>query len=212
MTARRNYRELSKSEQQELWKSFQEGNQDAREKLITYNYPLVQSIASRFAFDRQRQDDLVQSGLLGLLHAMERFAPEREVPFGTFAFPYIKDEVLKGLAAMKGCTKYTLQTLRSDIPLKTAAGNTPFSLEEWMENGEYIGFSDENAETVFRAVEDRLALHSATAQLSKKERQLLYCRYVLRKSQTETGEMLSMSQTRISRKEQEILAKLREMI
>lgn len=212
MTDHRNYRELSESEQQDLWKAFRAGKKEASEKLIAYNYPLVQAVASRFAFDRQRREDLVQGGLLGLLHAMERFDPKREVPFGTFAFPYIKDEVLKSLAETKGRTKYALQKIRTDIPMKTAAENTPFSLEEWLENGESTALADKNAEAMFRAVENRMALRSAAKQLRKEERQLLYCRYVLRKSQTETGKILSLSQTRISRKEQEILAKLREMI
>lgn len=212
MTECRNYRELSEEEQKALWKALRNGDKAAGEKLITDHYPLVQAVASRFAFDRQRRDDLVQGGLLGLLHAMERFDPQRGVPFGTFAFPYIKDEVLKSFAAMKGCSKYRLQSLKGDTPLKTAAEDPAFSLEEWMEHGESLAFSDENAAAMFRAVEDRLTLKVALAPLTEKEKQLLYCRYVQRKSQKETGELLALSQTRVSRKEQEILAKLRGMI
>ncbi|MBQ4091805.1 MAG: sigma-70 family RNA polymerase sigma factor [Firmicutes bacterium] len=206
------YRDLSETEQKILWKNFSKGDEKSRQDLIQLNYPLVQAVASRFAFDRSRLDDLFQGGMVGLLDAMARFDPQRGVPFGVYAFPFIKGEVLKCLNEMKGEKKSSFCALERDKPLKEAIKNTSLSLEEWMEKGESLAFADLHAEEMFDTVEDRLALHDAVARLNREEQRLLYCRYVLKKSQVETGKELSLSQTRISRKEQEILAKLRGML
>lgn len=206
------YRDLSEKEQKFLWKNFSKGDEKSRHLLIQLNYPLVVAIASRFAFEGSYRDDLVQGGVVGLLDAMERFDPERGVPFGVYAFPFIKGEVLKCLKEMKGEKKMSSPALNRDKPLKEAIKSTSLSLEEWMEKGESLALADLHAEEMFESVNDRLALHTAVACLDIEEQRLLYCRYVLKKNQVETGKDLSLSQTRISRKEQEILAKLRGMM
>ena len=81
-----------------------------------------------------------------------------------------------------------------------------------MEEAETTAFADDRAEEMFAAAEDRLWIKEALSSLTAEEKRILYHRYILRKSQTETGKALSLSQTRISRKEKEILAKLRERI
>lgn len=212
MREHHSYRDLSEEEQNMLWKNFSEGDEKSRRDLIQLNYPLVRAVASRFAFDCSHLDDLVQGGMVGLLDAMERFDPQRGVPFGVYAFPFIKGEVLKCLKEMKGEKKSSLSALDREKPLKEAVKSTSLSLEEWMEKGESLALADLHAEEMFETVNDRLALHTAVSQLSKEEQRLLYCRYVLKKSQVETGKDFSLSQTRISRKEQEILVKLRGMM
>lgn len=212
MMENRNYRDLSDAEQKILWKNFQKGDEKSRQLLLQLNYPLVRAVAARFAFDRSRIDDLFQGGVVGLICAMERFDPQRGVPFGTYAFPYIKGEVLKCLGEMKGEKKGSPRIIDREKPLKEAVKAASVSLEEWMENGDGLALADLRAEDMFAAVEDRLALEDAVSRLNADEKRLLYYRYILKKSQTETGKELALSQTRISRKEQEILAKLRGMI
>lgn len=210
MTSLRNYRDLSPEEQRALWEKCKAGDKNGRRELIELNEPLARAVASRFARDPCRVEDLVQGGMVGLLCALERFDPQRGVPFGVYAFPFIKGEVLKCLREMRGEKKTDRRDILKDgRPIKEALAHTSVSLEEWLEAGEHLAFADETAEDRFRAVEDRMALQTALSSLSEGERRLLYYRYYLRKSQAETGKELSLSQTRISRKEREILGKLR---
>ena len=113
---------------------------------------------------------------------------------------------------MKGTKKSVFCGIKADVPLKQALSAASVSLEEWMEEGESLCFADPRAEDMFAAVEERIVLRSALSNLDEEERKLLYHRYILKKSQAETGEVFSLSQTRISRKEREILAKLRDMM
>ncbi|MFA9269884.1 MAG: SigB/SigF/SigG family RNA polymerase sigma factor [Baekduiaceae bacterium] len=55
--------------------------------------PLAQSIARRYAHRGEPLDDLVQVGAIGLLKALDRFDPDRGVPFSGYAAPTIDGEI-----------------------------------------------------------------------------------------------------------------------
>lgn len=216
MSEKRSYPELSQEEKALLWQGFYRGDTKSRTLLLEGNLRLVQAVVSRFAFTVKDREDLIQAGTLGLINAMEHFDFQRGVPFGTYAFPFIKGEVIKALAEMKGQRKgFYRQKLtelsQKDGSFRFSAGN-PLSIEELTEAAENIAFADPLAEEEFSAVEERLSLEKAVSRLGYGEKLLLYYRYIAGKSQKEVGNILRLSQTRISRKEKEILAKLREMI
>src|SRR5258706_4053281 len=58
---------------------------DAREALVTEFLPLAEHLARRFSGRGESVDDLSQVASLGLLHAIDRFDPDRGVQFSTFA-------------------------------------------------------------------------------------------------------------------------------
>lgn len=209
------YNDLSEEEKSALWKKFRAGDEKGRQDLVEYNYPLVHAIVARFDFLSQRREDLFQAGVIGLIAALERFDPDRGVAFGTYAFPYIKGEVVRAVAECKGESKAAhlrrLKALSADDSLKSAAGRN-VSLEGLTEASESLAFADEQAESRMMQIENRLNLRQTVARLDTEEKRLLYYRYGLGKSQTETGALLSLSQGRICRKEKVILAKLREML
>jgi RNA polymerase sigma-B factor len=65
----------------------------AREILVERMLPLARSLARRYANKGEPLDDLVQVACVGLLKAIDRFDPEREVRFATFAVPTIAGEI-----------------------------------------------------------------------------------------------------------------------
>jgi RNA polymerase sigma factor (sigma-70 family) len=69
----------------------QAGDKLAREQLIDRLLPLVVATARRYRTDGLDQTDLVQEGVVGLLRALERFDPERGVPFRAFAIWWIRE-------------------------------------------------------------------------------------------------------------------------
>jgi RNA polymerase sigma-B factor len=60
-----------------------------RNELIEAHRPLAVTLARRYDGRGEPLDDLVQTGMLGLLKAVERYDPERGVRFTTFAIPTI---------------------------------------------------------------------------------------------------------------------------
>lgn len=83
-----------KEKTHELFRRYkEEGDMDAREKLVMSHLNLVRFLANKFKNRGEPLDDLVQVGYLGLLKAIEGFDPSRGLEFTTYATPTILGEI-----------------------------------------------------------------------------------------------------------------------
>jgi RNA polymerase sigma-B factor len=88
-------RELSRQFFQRL-SELEEGTHEyqyARNTLIEMNISLVRFAAGRFRGRGDDMEDIVQTGTIGLIKAIDRFDLSREVEFTSFALPYIVGEI-----------------------------------------------------------------------------------------------------------------------
>jgi len=86
--------QLPKAEVKRLFKELRRTEeQDIRNKLIESHLGLVEYLARRFAGRGEPLDDLVQAATIGLVKAVDRFDPGREVEFSTYATPTIVGEL-----------------------------------------------------------------------------------------------------------------------
>ena len=69
----------------------------AREEMILANLRLVVSVAKRYAGRGMVLADLVEEGNLGLVHAVEKFDPDMETRFSTYAIWWIKQAIRRAL-------------------------------------------------------------------------------------------------------------------
>lgn len=93
--APRDARELSRQFFQRL-AVLEEGTHEyqyARNTLIEMNMSLVRFAAGRFRNRGDDMEDIVQTGMIGLIKAIDRFEISREVEFTSFALPYIVGEI-----------------------------------------------------------------------------------------------------------------------
>ncbi|MCD7867405.1 MAG: SigB/SigF/SigG family RNA polymerase sigma factor [Clostridiales bacterium] len=74
-----------------------QGDKSARDTLFEENTGLIYSVAKRFAGRGTEMEDLFQIGSIGLLKAADRFDPEFEVKFSTYAVPMIAGEIRRFL-------------------------------------------------------------------------------------------------------------------
>jgi len=78
----------------ELFRRFREtGDPEVRQELIEAHLGLVEYLARRFAGRGEPLEDLVQVATIGLIKAVDRFDPDREVEFSTYATPTIAGEL-----------------------------------------------------------------------------------------------------------------------
>jgi RNA polymerase primary sigma factor len=71
---------------------------DARERLICSNLRLVLWVAREYEkVTEVRRDDLMQMGILGLIHATDKYDPELGFRFSTYASVSTKRAILRGL-------------------------------------------------------------------------------------------------------------------
>ncbi|MFN2589380.1 MAG: RNA polymerase sigma factor SigF [Actinomycetota bacterium] len=86
--------QLPKAEVKELFRQLQENRaEDVRDRLIEGHLGLVEYLARRFAGRGEPLDDLIQVATIGLVKAVDRFDPDREVEFSTYATPTIVGEL-----------------------------------------------------------------------------------------------------------------------
>jgi RNA polymerase sporulation-specific sigma factor len=81
----------------ELIRLSQEGDKEARDRVVTENVGLVWSIVRRFANRRHELEDLFQIGSIGLIKAIDKFDASYEVKFSTYAVPMITGEIKRFL-------------------------------------------------------------------------------------------------------------------
>jgi RNA polymerase sigma-32 factor len=92
----RRYPLLTREQEFELaarW--FDEGDQEAARQLVTSNLRLVVKIANEYRRGYQNLLDLVQEGNVGLIKAVQKFDPYRQVKLSTYAGWWIRAYVLK---------------------------------------------------------------------------------------------------------------------
>jgi RNA polymerase sigma factor for flagellar operon FliA len=91
-------------ELRDLWRRYKDqGDERARERLVVAYSPLVKFIAGRMASGlptHVEEADLISYGLLGLIGAIERFDPDREIKFETFAVARVKGAIIDELRSL----------------------------------------------------------------------------------------------------------------
>ncbi len=82
------------SGERELWDRFVRDRDPAiREELVRRHMPFAKRLALRYRGASESFDDMLQVANLGLLNAVDRFDPERGIPFTAFASPTILGEL-----------------------------------------------------------------------------------------------------------------------
>ncbi len=71
----------------------QEKSTALKEKILISYTPLVEYIAKKLAYNKNDLEDLIQVGSIGLLRSLERFEPNKDIDFSTFATPNIIGEI-----------------------------------------------------------------------------------------------------------------------
>ncbi|MDQ3722321.1 MAG: sigma-70 family RNA polymerase sigma factor, partial [Actinomycetota bacterium] len=66
-----------------------DGDARARDQLVERFLPLARQLARRYQRAGEPLDDLLQVASLGLIKAIDRFDPDREIAFSSYAVPTI---------------------------------------------------------------------------------------------------------------------------
>lgn len=212
-----------------------------RDEMINNNIGLVHSIAKRFVGRGVDYEDLFQSGCIGLIKAVDNFDETKGFQFSTYAVPVIMGEI-KRLFRDGGAIKVSrslkeksirAQSLRDRFVKRELREPTVCELSEMLgcdanETAEILNvinpmlslnsFSEDESESLDipfdnrEEIFDRISVMQVMEKLSEDERFIINSRYFNGKTQSETAQKLGVSQVQVSRKEKDILKKLRNML
>ena len=195
---------LKKTEEEIVMERITDGDDTAREILITHNLRLVVYIAKKFEATGANVEDLISIGTIGLIKAVNTFCPQRNIKLATYASRCIENEIL--------------MYLRKSTQLKNEISiDEPLNVD-W--DGNELLLSDvlgSDSDIVNRNMEQEAeckVLLEAANKLEPRARQITVLRFGLMGSrehtQKEVAVMLGISQSYISRLEKKIINKLKK--
>jgi RNA polymerase sigma factor for flagellar operon FliA len=89
-----------------VWENYKRTmDPQTRDRMLKQYLPLVKNVASRMALGFPKSvelNDLVNTGVIGLIEAFNNFDPARGVKFETYAVPRIRGAILDELRALDG--------------------------------------------------------------------------------------------------------------
>ena len=88
---------LTAEEEVELAKRIEQGDSQAKDRMINSNLALVVSIAKKYPQNELPLLDLIQEGIFGLIRATEKFDWRRGFKFSTYATYWIRQAIQRGI-------------------------------------------------------------------------------------------------------------------
>jgi len=96
---------LPEDEERECLERMAAGDKAARDKLIEHNLRLVAHIVKKFENTKEDSEDLISIGTIGLIKAIESYAPGKGTKLATYAARCIENEILMHLRSLKKTRK-----------------------------------------------------------------------------------------------------------
>lgn len=195
---------LKGMEEQTALEALEQGNEEAKQRLVEHNLRLVVYIARRFENTGTNLEDLISIGTIGLIKAINTYRLDKKIKLATYASRCIENEILMHIR-------------------KTANQRTEVSLDEPINmdcDGNELLLSDilgTEEDMILRPLEedvDLCVLRQALGELPDREREIILLRFGLegRKelTQKEVAQMMGISQSYISRLEKRIMLRLKK--
>ena len=85
---------LSAAKENELLEKSQNGDIEARNKLIEHNLRLVAHVVKKYYTTGAEQDDLISIGTIGLIKAVSTFKSDKGIRLATYAARCIENAIL----------------------------------------------------------------------------------------------------------------------
>lgn len=209
-----------------------------RNELIENNVRLVHSCCKRFVGRGIEYDDIFQVGCIGLMKAADGFDETRGLCFSTYAVPTILGEIKRlfrdtgAIKVSRSIKELSLKVQREREIIEKSGGEATVSeiavklnvtdeevaqavsasrqvLSLTYENEDGVGELQLPTESHEDEICSKILIDEAIKKLNAEEQNIIRLRYFNEKTQTESAQILGISQVQVSRKEKKALEKLR---
>lgn len=197
---------LSKEDEEKYLLLFQNGDINAKNKLIEHNLRLVVYLSKKYENTKIDLEDLVSIGTIGLIKGINTYKMNKNIKLATYASRCIDNEILMYLRKNK---KRALDVSLEDSLSYDAEGNE-LKLEDILGT---------EPDIVTKQLEDddlkRILLNEIN-KLPTRDKEIMKLRYGLfgtkEITQKELAEKLNISQSYISRIEKKVIKKIKDKV
>lgn len=197
---------LSKELEEELVTKCNNGDTDARNKLIEHNLRLVVFLAKKYDNTMYDLEDLVSIGTIGLIKGVKTYKLDKNIKLATYASRCIDNEILMFLRKNK---RRKVEISFEDSINLDGEGNE-LHLED------VLGTDGNIVEKEYEDEVDKITLSKEIENLPDRDKEILTLRYGLNGSeeytQKEVADMLGISQSYISRIEKKAISRLQSLM
>jgi RNA polymerase sporulation-specific sigma factor len=174
--------ELSKQEALQLWNT--DPSQYAKEQMILSNHGIVFSVMKNLSIPLT-DEDMFQTGIIGLLKAINTFDASKGYQFSTYAFPIVRNELLMAFRKSK----------RSVVAAFSLDDNADIGNGESVPYAEMIADGKDYEENVVNS----MLAQQIFERLESREKHIFTMFFVESRTQSEISKALGISQSYVSR-------------
>ncbi len=100
------YKPITRTKEKELILKAKEGDLKAQNEILTANLRFVFNVASRYKGKGATISDLISEGNMGLVKAIQKFDPEKDVKFISYAVWWIRNSMQEFIKKRQACLNY----------------------------------------------------------------------------------------------------------
>lgn len=194
---------LSAKEERECLIKANDGDIEARNKLVEHNLRLVAHIIKKYYSSQSDQDDLVSIGTIGLIKAINTFDINKNIKLSSYASRCIENEILMHFRNLKK----TSQDISLNEAIDMDKDGNSLSLFD------VLSVDDDILDNINKKLNLKKIYEYIDSELDSREKQVIILRYGLNGekpiTQREVAEILGVSRSYISRIETKALKTLR---
>lgn len=197
---------LSEEEERGYIEKSENGDNNAKQKLIEHNLRLVVYVAKKFSSTDIDVEDLISIGSLGLIKAVNTYNSGKNIKLATYASKCIENEILMYLRKVSR----QKQVVSLDEPLNVDGDGNELILSDLLPS------EDNNPIECVEKNTEKEILWRIINKLNKREKEIMVLRFGLgggeELTQKEVADSLGISQSYISRLEKKIVVRIRKEI
>ncbi len=114
------YKPLSREEERELGLRAKNGDSEAIERLIQANLKFVVKIAARYQNRGLSLSELISEGNIGLIKAIEKFDPDKDIKLISYAIWWIKQRIMLAVSEKSSLIRVPLGKANTAYRIKAA--------------------------------------------------------------------------------------------
>ena len=195
---------LPPEEENECFLKAEQGDEEARQKLILHNLRLVSHIVRKYYSTARNQEDLISIGTIGLVKAIDTFRIQNGARFATYGAKCIQNEILMYFRSQKKLVSEVSINETIDIDRD---GNPLTYID-------VVCSEEDITEEIDKKMQTEKMLRYVDTVLSARERQIILMRYGIglgkALTQREIATKLNISRSYVSRIEKCAIQKLRD--